>query len=259
MTIVSIISLVLLGLFAGSLSGLLGIGGGVILIPALVFLFGLTQHLAQGTTLTLMVPPIGLLAAITYFKRGYVNLKIAALICSGFAVGGFLGAKLANGLSGITLERVFGICLLLVVFQIFAMKDRKLTAANPIFHVQQNSAFSMALFILLGVMVGYLSGLIGIGGGIILVPALVFLFGMSQHEAQGTTLALMIPPIGLPAAIEYYQHGNVDLLMAGIICCSFVLGALAGARFAIYLPSHILSKIFGVFLIMIAIKMVFAS
>jgi len=104
----------LLGLVAGALSGLIGIGGGIVIVPALVFLFGLSQHTAQGTTLALLVPPIGFLAAWTYYKQGYVNLPIAAFVCAGFFLGGLLGARLATGLSSAVLERVFGIALLLI-------------------------------------------------------------------------------------------------------------------------------------------------
>ncbi len=116
-----ILSYLLLGLVAGILSGLIGVGGGVIIIPVLVFLFGLSQHQAQGTTLALLVPPIGLLAAWEYYKEGYVDLKIAGLICAGFFFGGLLGAKLATGLSSRMLEKVFGVALLLIsIKMIFA-------------------------------------------------------------------------------------------------------------------------------------------
>jgi len=101
-----------LGLVAGTFSGMIGIGGGVIIVPALVFLFGLSQHQAQGTTLALLVPPIGILAAWAYYKQGFVDLRIAALVCIGFFVGGLLGARFATGLSDTTLERVFGVALL---------------------------------------------------------------------------------------------------------------------------------------------------
>jgi hypothetical protein len=111
-----------LGLAAGTFSGLIGIGGGTIIVPALVFLFGLSQHQAQGTTLALLVPPIGFLAAWTYYKQGYVDLRIAALICIGFFVGGFLGAKIATKLSNVLLERVFGIALLLISLKMIFAK-----------------------------------------------------------------------------------------------------------------------------------------
>ncbi|HHT9120718.1 MAG TPA: TSUP family transporter [Candidatus Hypogeohydataceae bacterium YC41] len=107
----------LLGLVAGILSGLIGIGGGIIIVPALVLLFGLSQHKAQGTTLALMVPPIGILAAWTYYKQGYVDLQIAAFVCLGFFFGGLLGAKLATSLSNIALERIFGVALLIVALK----------------------------------------------------------------------------------------------------------------------------------------------
>lgn len=111
-----------LGLAAGTFSGLIGIGGGTIIVPALVFLFGLSQHQAQGTTLALLVPPIGFLAAWTYYKQGYVDLRIAALICIGFFFGGLLGAKMATKLSNILLERIFGIALLLISLKMIFAK-----------------------------------------------------------------------------------------------------------------------------------------
>lgn len=98
----------LLGLVAGAFSGLIGIGGGLIIIPCLVFFFGMTQHHAQGTSLALMVPPIGLLAAWTYYKQGYVDLKAAGLICAAFIIGGLLGAKIATAIPGLMLKRIFG-------------------------------------------------------------------------------------------------------------------------------------------------------
>jgi hypothetical protein len=108
---------VLLGIAAGVLSGLIGIGGGIIIVPALVFFFGFTQLKAQGTTIALMVPPIGLLAAWTYYQKGYVDIKVAALVCLGFVVGGLVGANIATGLSSVVLEKVFGIILLFIALK----------------------------------------------------------------------------------------------------------------------------------------------
>ncbi|MDE2179829.1 MAG: sulfite exporter TauE/SafE family protein [candidate division NC10 bacterium] len=119
---VEIVMYVLLGVVAGICSGLIGIGGGIIIIPALVFWFGLSQHQAQGTTLALLVPPIGLLAAWTYYSKGYVDLRIAGLICIGFFVGGLLGAKLAVGLSNPVLEKLFGIALFLISLKMLFAK-----------------------------------------------------------------------------------------------------------------------------------------
>ncbi|OQX56176.1 MAG: permease [Candidatus Cloacimonas sp. 4484_209] len=116
----NIILYVLLGLFAGTLSGVIGIGGGVIIVPALIYLFGLSQHQAQGTTLALLLPPIGLLAAWVYYHHGYINLKIAGFVCLGFFIGGLIGAKFAVGLSNLVLRRIYGgVLLLLSVYMIF--------------------------------------------------------------------------------------------------------------------------------------------
>jgi len=111
-------------------------------------------------------------------------------------------------------------------------------------------------YIALGLVAGSLSGTIGIGGGIILVPALVLLFEFSQHQAQGTTLALMIPPIGIFAAYTYFKAGHVDIKAAAFICAGFVIGGLIGAKFAVNLPKDMLQKIFGVVLLTIGVYMI---
>ena len=112
------------------------------------------------------------------------------------------------------------------------------------------------LYILLGVVAGIFSGLIGIGGGIIIVPVLVLLFGLSQHTAQGTTLALMVPPIGLLAALAYYKQGFVDLKIAAFVCLGFFVGGLIGAKFAIAIPDQLLKRIFGVVLLAVSVKII---
>ena len=104
----------LLGAVAGVLSGLLGIGGGIILIPALVLLAGLTQQEAQGTTMIFLTAPFALLAALTYYQSGNVNLTIAVFLGIGFFFGAFLGAKVATKVSNVVLKRIFGVALLLV-------------------------------------------------------------------------------------------------------------------------------------------------
>jgi uncharacterized protein len=115
---------------------------------------------------------------------------------------------------------------------------------------------NILLYILLGVGAGILSGVVGIGGGILIVPALVFLFGFSQQQAQGTTLALLVPPIGILAAWTYYQYGFVNIRVAAFIAIGFILGSLFGARFAVGISNTMLEKIFGVTIILIGLKMV---
>jgi uncharacterized protein len=105
---------IIVGLFAGIMSGLIGIGGGIIVVPCLIYIFGFSQHAAQGTTLAMLVPPIGILAAFAYYKQGHVNPIVAVLLCIGFVLGGYFGAKVAIGFSEVILRKVFGACLLIV-------------------------------------------------------------------------------------------------------------------------------------------------
>lgn len=112
-------------------------------------------------------------------------------------------------------------------------------------------------FVVLGVVVGVLSGILGLGGGIFLVPALVFLFDFTPQEAQGTSLAVLIPPIGLFAALEYYRKGYVDVSVVGFICLGFVVGAYGGAFFVDRIPVATMRRLFGLFMFFIAVQMVF--
>jgi len=114
-------------------------------------------------------------------------------------------------------------------------------------------------FIILGIVAGAMSGLVGIGGGIIIIPALVFLFGLTQQEAQGTTLALLVPPIGIFAAWTYYKQGYVDLKIAALICIGFVLGSIISSRVAVRLPTVMLMRIFGGFLLIMGAKLLWGK
>ena len=109
----------LLGLAAGTLGGMLGIGGAVLIVPALVYLFGYPQKLAQGTTLALMVPPIGLLAVVSYFKAGDVDIRAAAIIAACFFAGGFLGGKLGVAMDAGILKKVFSVFMAIVAVKMF--------------------------------------------------------------------------------------------------------------------------------------------
>ena len=113
-------------------------------------------------------------------------------------------------------------------------------------------------YILLGAMAGVFSGMFGIGGATVLIPALVFLCGFSQHMAQGTTLAALVPPIGLLAAMRYWQSGNVKSSVAAFICAGFFIGGYFGAGLVQNLPELLLKRLFGVFLLVISIRMILA-
>ncbi len=113
--------------------------------------------------------------------------------------------------------------------------------------------------LLLGLAAGILSSMVGIGGGVVIVPALVFLFAVSQKMAQGTSLVMLLPPIGLFAVINYYKAGYVDFKIAGILCIAFIAGSYFGSKFALNLEETTLKRIFGVFLMVLAVKYLFFS
>jgi len=115
------------------------------------------------------------------------------------------------------------------------------------------------LYILLGLVAGIFAGMFGIGGATILIPALVFLFGLTQHQAQGTTLAILVPPIGLLAALKYYYNGNVKLGMAGFICLGFFIGGLIGASLIQNIADPLLKRLFGIFLLVVSLNMIFTK
>jgi uncharacterized membrane protein YfcA len=111
-----------IGIVAGIFSGLLGIGGGTVVVPALVYLFGMTQHKAQGTILAAFLPPVALLAFLKYYKAGNVDLKVAALVAVGIFLGSWVGAGMSLSISEPLLRRIFAVFLLIVAFQLFTGK-----------------------------------------------------------------------------------------------------------------------------------------
>ncbi len=111
--------------------------------------------------------------------------------------------------------------------------------------------------LLLGVAAGMLSSMVGIGGGILIVPVLVYFFAMSQKTAQGTSLALLLPPVGIFAVINYYKAGFVDLKVAGVLIVAFVAGSFLGSKIVLDLPENMIKKVFGVFLLLVSLKYLF--
>ncbi len=115
---------------------------------------------------------------------------------------------------------------------------------------------SIFIILVIGIIAGVFSGFIGIGGGLVIVPCLVYFFGMTQHAAQGTSLAMMLPPIGILAVLNYNQKGMVDWKIAAILCITFLAGSFLGSKAAISLPADTVKKIFGVVIIIVGIKMI---
>lgn len=133
MTLTTILILLLIGLAAGFLSGLIGIGGGVLIVPALVLVAGFSQKLAQGTSLGILLLPVGILAVIQYYKQGYLNVNYVAIISIAFILGGFLGSKLALSLSDDKMKKIFAIIMMIIaVKMLFFDKSKSTPVKDPV-------------------------------------------------------------------------------------------------------------------------------
>ena len=121
---------------------------------------------------------------------------------------------------------------------------------------QQMTLQIVLILIGIGLAAGMLSGLVGVGGGIIVVPALVFFLGFTQHQAQGTSLGLLLLPVGILAVLNYYQKGHIDIKVVGIMAIAFVLGGWLGSRLALTISEEAVKKVFAVILFYTAFKMI---
>ena len=118
---------------------------------------------------------------------------------------------------------------------------------------------NIILFIIIGCIAGILSGLFGIGGGIIIVPALIYLCGFTQLKAQGTSLAILLPPVGILAFMDYYKNGHVDVQAGILICIFLVIGSVLGAKMSHIIPVDTIRKLFGILMMLISIKLIFGK
>ncbi len=120
MTAQIITILIIIGLMAGVLSGLIGVGGGIIIVPCLIFFLGFSQHEAQGTSLGLLLLPVGILAVMNYYNKGYIDIKVVLIMSLAFVVGGFLGSKLSLVISEMALKRIFAVILFYTAFKMLS-------------------------------------------------------------------------------------------------------------------------------------------
>jgi len=237
------------------MSGLLGVGGGFVMVPAMVFLLGLSQHEAHGTSLAAMVLIVSLGAA-TYAGNGHMDWAIAIELAIGGVIGAMIGARICTKLSGKHLRRYFGLLLVLVAGKmIWDVATARLSGVPMNGHILSGQELTGLVVFGLGILTGVLSGLMGVGGGIIMVPALVYLLGMSQKTAQGISLAVIIP-VSISGALIHAKHGNVRSDVWYWLAIGGVIGGRVGADIAINLPAEVLRAVFGLLMIVLGLMMV---
>jgi uncharacterized protein len=237
-----------IGAAAGLMSGLFGVGGGLILVPGLVLLIGMSQHRAHATSLAAIIATAPA-AAVGFAVADRVAYGAAGVIAVGAIVGAFLGAGLMHRLSDERLAQGFSVLIVLVAVRLLAGGDMDVAAAAGALDLGRGAGFA-----LLGIAAGALSAVMGVGGGVILVPALVLLFGFDQHLAEGTSL-LVIVPTAMMGAWRHTRNGYTDWRVGLIAGAGGVVGGLAGAQAALAMDALWLQRLFAIFLIVIGLRM----
>lgn len=238
---------VVIGLGAGFLSGMFGVGGGVVLVPALVLLLGYGQRMAAGTSLAAIVPT-ATVGVISYAAAGDVQWVAALILAGGAVVGAQIGTWLLPRVPVRALQFAFAVFMLAVVVALFLVVPSR----GAEFVVDVGTG---AVLLLLGLVTGVLSGLLGVGGGVIVVPALMLLIGTSDLVARGTSLLMMIPT-ALSGTVGNLRRSNVNIVGAAIIGVSACTTTALGAWLARSIDPLTGNIIFAVFLVAIAIQLV---
>ncbi len=255
------IGVFVVGILAGVMSGLFGIGGGIIMVPTLIAFFGMDMLNANATSLAAMLLPVGVLGVITYYKAGYINLKDSLWLSLGLLAGSYFGAELAVTVDVSVLSKLYAAFLLYVAVGylnipalIYRSKNKNRTAI-PESGEKVSRAFWT--YIAVGVLAGVIAGMFGKGGGLVIVPMLIKFFRYDPKAASATSLAALQLPVGLPSVIVYSHEGYLNYLFAGLMALGIVLGVFFGSKLALNLPAATFKKVYAVFLVGVAGYMVY--
>ena len=234
------------GLLAGLMSGLFGVGGGTVIVPLLVLLLRFDQRLAAGTSLAAIVPTASV-GVISYAVHGSVAWLPALILAAGAVVGAQIGTWLLPRLSQTALRWAFVAFLVAVIVSLFFVIPSRDVGLALTWVTGPGLA-------VLGLVTGVLSGLLGVGGGIVVVPALVLLFGVSDLVAKGTSLLMMIPT-AISGTVGNLRRSNVDLPAAACVGVAACTTTAVGALIATVVDPLVGNILFAVFLVFIATQM----
>ncbi|MEV8271995.1 sulfite exporter TauE/SafE family protein [Microbacterium sp. NPDC077184] len=234
------------GLLAGLMSGLFGVGGGTVIVPLLVLVLGFDQRLAAGTSLGAIVPTASV-GVISYALNDSVAWIPALILAGGAVIGAQIGTALLAKLSQTVLRWGFVGFLGVVIVMLFIV----IPSRDAVLELTWWTGLGL---IALGLVTGVLAGLLGVGGGIIVVPALIFLFGTSDLVAKGTSLLMMIPT-AISGTIGNIRRHNIDLVAAGIVGLAAITTTALGAWIAVRVDPQVGNILFAAFLVFIAVQM----
>jgi uncharacterized membrane protein YfcA len=239
--------LVATGLVGGLLSGLFGVGGGILMVPLLGLWVGLDQRRAVATSLAAIVLS-ATTGSISYLLRGAIDVPAAVAIAAGSVVGALLGTAL---LKRLTIAVLRWACVALLLGVAVRLLFPVPAHAGPV----PLSFWSLAGMVLLGLAVGVASGLFGIGGGVLIVPSLVLLFGVGDLVAKGTSLLVMIPT-GVVGTTRNLRAGLVDLRDVLAVGLPAVVAAVGGSALAFLLPARLSAVLFALLLLAVGLQLV---
>jgi uncharacterized membrane protein YfcA len=241
--------LLVIGLVAGVLSGLFGIGGGLLIVPALTLFMAFSAKTAVATSLAALLLPVGIFAVLEYHRKGLLDLRASMLIALGLFTTTLVGAQITLALPETLFKQAYGVFVIIMGLRFLGIFARN---ANPAATAAPSSEpLSAWKLLALGLIAGVLSGMFGIGGGIVIVPALMAIFGVEQKRAVGTSLGALLLPVGLPGVLGYYAAGELNLGAAVPVAIGLAIGALGGARIAIGLDPKTMRRLYGIFLLLV--------
>ncbi|MCX7605642.1 MAG: sulfite exporter TauE/SafE family protein [Bacteroidia bacterium] len=242
----------LLGVVSGLLSGLVGIGGGTIIIPLLVFLLGYSQHVAQGTALLAFAFPVFGWAAWNYYKHGRVDWRLALGVAGGIGIASFFAARWVQALRNDLLTQIFAFFLIGTAIWQFWRAGRSFSLVSSAGR-ERGSFGKVFLGLAIGMIAGALKGLTGLGGGVVIVPLLIWLGRLDQHTAQGTSLLTMTLPVSFMAVIPYWEKGNIEPWTGLAVAAGLLIGSAISSRFAQQIAGAHLARLFSTVIFIIGI------
>jgi len=239
------VAIAVVGVLAGFLAGLFGVGGGILIVPGLVLVAGMAQRLAHGTSLAAVLP-IAVASLLTYVIHDNVDWSAAVWLTIGAVGGAVLGTKLLHALPHRTLGLLFVTVLLASAVRLFFSP-----AADGRGGI---TAGLVAALVVLGLVTGILAGLLGVGGGIVMVPAMILLFGIPPVIAKGTSLAVIIPT-AVMGTWRNRKRGNADLRAAAVIGVAGIVTAAIGASIADRMSDTVSNVLFAILLVAVAVRL----
>lgn len=240
-------SILLVGLGAGFLSGIFGVGGGILIVPGLVFFAKMDQRRAHGTSLAAVLP-ISIASLVTYWSHDHVDWHVAFWLAIGAVAGAILGTKLLKTARHDMLS--YGFAVLLIVSAIRLYWTSSADGRTDL------TVVAAIVLVVIGVATGTLAGLLGVGGGVIMIPAMVLLLGETNVLAKGTSLAVIIPT-SITGTIRNRKTANVDVKAAVVVGLAGIVSAIVGASLAADMSESLSNALFATLLLVVAVQMIY--